>query len=245
MGRFFLIFFAFCFCMGFSPCKKVTGEPQLYGVQIEYSMEILDKDGLIQELKNSYSVFHYNGMEFFKFRYDYDSSYENVSNVTEKEAYLFFNKDSVNALQIDTVGNGFKEKKVPLAFYLKSIRVQFVLDKYLILKPDSSLFAKATGVLTEIYRFANVGSGGWTARLFFSDKFHEFNEPVSRALDSVKRKKLFKYEVINDPYYNEKLKIHFPRLKSFYEIKEVSSEDLQKANKALKAYLEITQKKEQ
>lgn len=203
-------------------------------------MELANDDGTIGTLANSYCVFYYDTVDFVSFKYEYDISTEKVYNVTEREAYLFY-KDSLTFCQLDTLGQGFTERLMPIITPIKAVKAKLEPAKYINPEPDSTIYDPATGDTIEYYYvYSKVpGYGGRTVKLYYSEKYRKYNESFDSAFDRMKGKKLYRYEQINDAYYSKEYKKYYPELKTIYEMRDLSPDDVEKAKHALDYYLKM------
>lgn len=225
-------------------CNHTIKQPQLRGVQINNHMEVIYPDGMIQESNTNYAIYYYDSsIEMFKYTYVNDSSYGDEINSKNVDAYLLFFKDSLNGYQFDKTAKGFEEKKIPLGSLPQMIRQNFNFKAFLNRKPDTSIVDKS-GVLIETYVFPPTKSnpGGIIDKFYYSDNFKEFSESMSKELDSIKGKKLFKCEFVVKEYYNDEIKIRVPDLKTIYEMTLVSPDNLSEAQKILNRFLELSKK---
>ena len=229
---------------GVNPCNHTIHQPQLRGVQINNHMEVIYPDGKLQESNTNYAVYYYDSsFEMFKYTYVHDLSNGDEINVKNVDAYLLFYRDSLNGYQFDKTETGFEEKKIPLGSLPQMIRQRFNFKAFLNRKPDTSIVDKS-GVLIETYVFppSKANPGGFIDKFYYSDNFKEYSESISKQMDSIKGRKLFKCEFVAGAYYNDEIKIRVPDLKTIYAITVVSPDNLTEEKMILNRFLELSKK---
>jgi hypothetical protein len=222
----------------FFSCNSQNNQSNIEGFQVFYSMEVPNEDGTIATLTNSYCVFYYDTVDFVSYHYDRDISTEKVYNVTEKEAYLFY-KDTQTFCQLDTIGGGFTVRLMPIP--VQAVKAKLEPAKYINPEPDSTVYDRSTGDTVEYYYMHSKTPeyGGRMVKLYYSEKYRKYKESFDSSFDKLKGKKLYKYEQINDAYYSKEYKMYTPRLKTIYEMRDLSPDDIKKAKRAVDYYLKM------
>jgi len=192
-----------------------------------YNLPLSNWNSSLNDTSTFYDVFYYNSLVMYKLFYDFDSSINGESVLTERRHYFFvFHKDSL-------YGYTYYPNRPHLMAYGR-LRVNSLLEKnslesnnfdtLLSIKPDSSYY-EADGNLVKIYN-PPIRKGDftdYTLYLYYTKTLNGIKETFSKKMDNIKDMKLFRIRILPKKAY----KNVFPKKEILYEMKEAPVENQQ------------------
>jgi hypothetical protein len=201
-------------------CSNKYTNPKIRGVNISYTIPIVDKDGSIIKDSSHYKVFYYKNLIVYQFKYKFDSSYNGKLLLLEdRDGFFVFHKDSLFGYSYDYKTKSRDNKKLVANSMVKMISLESAkLDTVVNLVPDSSFTDSKSIILTEVYKheYDTNRLYNYTLYLTYNKQMNYIKESFSRKLDSAKKMKLTEIVFKFETNYSKEYKITFPKKGNFF-----------------------------
>lgn len=198
------------------------------------AVEVKDSSPLMGE--NYYRIYYLGDLVLFQSRYQVDSlfkqwkvdssSRELVTEIVEassqwKDKFFVFHRDSSYGYNYDPYRSEENGLRLRIDSALKRIKGENRLDSFLSVSSDSAIWNNKRTELKEVYFLpAKEGMPAGKVLLYYSENLMALRESFNTVVDSAKKMKLYKIEVLTDAFYDEEKKISWPALKTVTEMKE-------------------------
>lgn len=209
---------------------KIAASGTLRKVEVYQKIQIPMIDGRIEDLTDSVKVISYKNFVLFqvpysnqKFLIRWDSTGEQhqtlISNEPKQKYFVHESTDSLG-FEYDSLNSERGQKKSVDSFLNTKVFGNLIFyDR----KNDSLVESgeMEKGILLEKYvpKVKFDYSYSDSSYFFFSNRFDNLNYTLSRELDSIKQKKLFKVVSVYNAGYDTAFKTHLPRREYVFEIR--------------------------
>lgn len=229
----------FCSCI-----NLLKTSDRIRGVRITEVFPNMTGDGKVFSYDTPYVKLYYYGEYILcHLSYQFDSVVENVNILSENRYhYIFYKKGSNYGYDLDEHKSRYITK-VPLDSVFKMEWV-FQLQIYSIFTTRnkaeliSSRRDKRAGSLKEEYIFKGIedSSRSGFCYLEFTNRMKKIEFSLSKELDSIKKMKLERITIVNNPRYFEAGGVYLERIKTGYWLEEIKDIDTIKIRSLFKFF---------
>jgi phage antirepressor YoqD-like protein len=213
-------------------CNTIKGQ-NLKAVEIYYKLQMPQQNGKLFDLVDSVKLIYYKTFILFQIPYTEEHSkvywdstgepHEQLIRNELKHTYFIYEKaDSIGFEYKSLNGKFFQTKNVDTFLNTK------VFGNIVFYDRENDILIKTeklnSNVLLEKHtpkvKFDNSYSD--SLYFYFSDKFKLLNYSLSKELDSIKQKKLFKVVLIYNSGYDTVYRLQMPRREYIFEIRSTT-----------------------
>jgi hypothetical protein len=207
----------------FRSCKSMPAN-DITAIHLVNSTPIVNWDSSLTDITKDYDVFYFKDLILYRFMYIFDSSFNRRPVLLEKRNFFFiFHKDSSFGYSYYT---DRPDRKSVARENVDSVlnEGRFRTDGYdtlLIRKADSS-FINADGDLVKIYKYPSSPTypENSTFYAYYTKRLAKIPESLSKKLDNIQYKKLFRIRAVAHGGYYQQFNMRFPEREVLLELKE-------------------------
>jgi hypothetical protein len=220
-----------CLIAVFFSCSSVTNQEKkndITGIKVTENFPILDPKGkLIRYDIYHTNIYYYKDLVLYKSDYGFDSVVNDITFKQERRDYYFvYRKGNNTGLLFDSNKHIFEKRVLTdsilnkewcngLNFY------RSYADN--LITPISSNEIPDSGIVKKMFSFKGVKDTGLSGivSFWFSNKLNHIEYSLSKELDSIYKKKLYKIRITNNPRKFDGYDFALERIDQAFDLEEI------------------------